>query len=120
RRAVWENDARRDILTRYLTNAIGRSTYGLPDSVELLNLVESYRPSDVTDLLSRIPSWQQVLQHEINAGSGPKPFFDGHIQYSHGGERDQRQQDHARTSAKENELAFLERLQQALAVGPAT
>jgi len=114
RRAVWENDARRNILTQYLTNAIQRGIYRLADAVELLNLVESYRPGDAADLVARIPQWQQVLQHEINVGAGPKPFFNQRIEESHGGDRDQRRHDDARISAKQEELAQLERLQQAL------
>lgn len=115
RRAVWENDARRNILACYLTGAAGHDSYRPADAVELLNWVESYKPADVTDLLARIPPRQQALQSEINTAFNPKPFFDARVQEMHGGDRDQRRQDDARMSAKENELEFLGRLQQILA-----
>ena len=115
RRAIWENDSRRDILACYLRSGAGHDSYRSADAVELLNWVESYKPADVADLLARIPSRQQALQSEINTAFGPKPFFDGRVQEMHGGDRDQRRQDDVRMSAKENELAFLGRLQQILA-----
>ncbi len=89
RRAVWENDARRNIL-------------------------ESHKPASVDDLVAWIPRRQEALQEQINVGSGPKPFFSGHAEELHGGERDQRQQADVRVSAKENELVFLNRLQEVL------
>jgi hypothetical protein len=114
RRLVWENDARRNILESYLGSVTGTDTYNLEDMVELLRLVESYRPADTSDLLARIPQWQRVLEEEISKSSGPKPFFSATIQNSHGGERDQRPQDDSRLSAKKGEFAFLHRLQQKL------
>jgi hypothetical protein len=113
RRAVFEDEARRGILVRYLTQAESRGGYRLSDAVDLLNLVESYRPKDVGDVLARIPPWQQGLRSEINA-SGSKPFFNQRIEEEHGGGRDQRHHDHARVSAKQNELEFLDRLLLAL------
>jgi hypothetical protein len=115
RRAVWENDSRREILVRYLTSAAGGDSYRLDDVVELLKLAETYQPADVQDLLARIPHWQQVLRQEINEAASPKPFFNERVQELHGGGRDQRRQDNTRITAKENERAFLERLQQVLA-----
>lgn len=115
RRSIWENDARGNILARYLTNAASRGTYRLADAIELLNMVESYKPADVADLLARIPPRQEVLRGQINAGSGGKPFFSQGVQALHGGDRDQRRQDDPAMSAKENELAFLDRLQPVLA-----
>jgi hypothetical protein len=114
RRAVWENDVRRNILAHYLTAAAGSGAYGLADAVGLLKLVEDYKPADVAGLLARIPVLQQSLRHEINTGYGPKPFFSQRVEQDHGGDRDQRRQDDVRMSAKENELAFLDRLQHAL------
>lgn len=114
RRAVWENVSRRDILVRYITAASNSDTYRLDDAVELLKLAETYQPDDVTDLLTRIPHWQQVLRQEINEGAGTKPFFNERVEELHGGGRDQRRQDNSRLTAKENERAFLERLQQVL------
>jgi hypothetical protein len=115
RRAIWQNDARRNILERHLIETAGGETYRRDDVVELMKLVEVYQPADVSDLLARIPHWQQVLRHEINVAASPKPFFNERVQELHGGGRDQRRQDDARLSAKEHELAFLDRLQQALA-----
>jgi len=113
RRAIWENDARRQILVRYLTTAAGE-TYRLDDVVELLKLAEIYQPADVNDLVARIPHWLQVLRQEINEASSPKPFFNERVQEMHGGGRDQRRQDDLRVTGKESERAFLERLQQVL------
>ena len=110
RRAVWENDSRRDILVRYLKTATVRDVYQINDAVALLDLVESYKPTDVANLLARIPHLQQVLQQEINASYSPKPFFSGRVEQSHGGERDRRRQDDTRVVAKKNELAFLSRI----------
>jgi hypothetical protein len=115
RRAVWENDARREIFVRFLTIATSNDSYRLDDTVELLKLAETYEPADTADLLARIPHWQQVLQQEINATTSPKPFFNERVQEMHGGGRDQRRQNNSIVTAKENERAFLERLQRVLA-----
>jgi len=114
RRAVWENDARRNILARYLAASTDRGSYRLADALDLLSLVESHKPASVDDLVAWIPRRQEALQEQINVGSGPKPFFSGHAEELHGGERDQRQQADVRVSAKENELVFLNRLQEVL------
>jgi hypothetical protein len=114
RRAAWESEPRANIFARYLTNAASRDSYRLDDAVELLNMVESYKPVDVADLLARIPPRQEVLRGQVNAGSGGKPFFSPRVQELHGGDRDQRTQDDAGMSAKENELAFLDRVQRVL------
>ena len=118
RRTVWENDARRDILVRYLNGAATNDTYRLDDVVELLKLAETYQPNDLADLLAHIPHWQQVLRQEIIEATSPKPFFNESVQEMHGGGRDQRRQDNSLLSAKESEQAFLLRLQQVLAEGP--
>jgi hypothetical protein len=115
RRAVWQNEARRSILQRHLTAVAGSDSYRLDDLVELLKLMEIYQPADSADLFARLPHWQQLLRHEINSASIPKPFFNERVQELHGGGRDQRRQDDSRLTAKEQELAFLTRLQQILA-----
>jgi hypothetical protein len=115
RRAVWEPGGRGQILERYLTAALDRGIYRLNDAIELLNLVESYKPEDQAGLLGMIPQWRQLLESEINSAGGPKPFFSQRAEQMHGGDRDQRQRDEAHVAAKQKELAFLERLQQALA-----
>ena len=109
RRAIWGSDARRNILVHYVTRATD-----LSDAVDMLNLVENSKPSDLADLLARIPRRQEVLRELINVGSGSKPFFSERVQQMHGGDRDQRQEDPG-MSAKQNELAFLERMQEVLA-----
>jgi hypothetical protein len=114
RRAVWENDGRRQILVHYLTATTGGDSYRLDDVLELLKLVETYQPADLSDLLTQISHWQQVLRQEINEAASPKPFFNERVQELHGGGRDQRRQDNPRITAKENERAFLKRLQEVL------
>ncbi len=115
RRAVWENDGRRQIFIHYLTTTAGGDGYRLDDVLELLKLVETYQPANVRELLAQIPHWQQVLRQEINE-SGPKPFFNERVEELHGGGRDQRRPDNSRTAAKESERAFLERLAIVLAI----
>jgi hypothetical protein len=115
RRAVWESQPRREILVRYLTSAAAGDAYRLADAVELLKLAETYQPADLADLLAHIPHWQEVLRQEIRLAASPKAFFNERVQELHGGGRDQRRQDDARIIVKENERAFLERLQRVLA-----
>jgi hypothetical protein len=115
RRAIWQNELRRQILTRYLLNASSAGNFVSNDAVALLKLAETYEPADLPELLARIPHWQQVLRQEINEDSGARPFFNERVEELHGGGRDQRRRDHARLSARENEQAFLERLQRVLA-----
>jgi hypothetical protein len=112
RRAAWDSAPRCEILFRYLATP-GRENERLGDAVALLDLVESDKPSNVAELLARIPHRKRILESEINAASGPKVFFSGQVQELHGGERDQRRQDDIRLSARQRELAFLERLEQA-------
>jgi len=111
RRAIWETTGRQQMLMAYLTATAGGGEYRVLDAVELLKLAETYEPANVADLLSRIPHWQQVLRQEINEAANPKPFFNERVQEMHGGGRDQRRQDNSRVNAKENEQAFLERLE---------
>lgn len=115
RRAVWEDERRREILVRYLISATASGDFRRSDAVELLKLVETYEPADVPGLLAQIPHWQQVLRQEINAGAGAKPFFNERVEELHGGGRDQRRHDNTKVTAKENEMAFLGRLQSVLA-----
>ena len=117
RRAVWEN-TRGEILERYLANAIGCAAYSLEDALALLDTVESYKPAYVAGLLAWIPPRQDVLRTQINTGAGGKPFFSPRIQEMHGGDRDQRRQEEEGKSAKELELAFLDRVQRTLGPTP--
>lgn len=111
RRGIWEQPGRGNILMRYLQAA--GDAWRVDDAVALLRLMETYEPVDAAELRARIPHWQQVLQQELN-GAGAKPFFNERVEELHGGGRDQRRPDHQRVSARENELTFLKRLQQAL------
>ena len=111
RRAIWDNTGRREILSRFL-KSVG-DTFRTDDAIAFLKLAETYEPTSVAELRARIPHWQQVLRQEINEG-GAKPFFNERVEELHGGGRDQRRQDNSRVTAKENEQAFLERLQRVL------
>jgi hypothetical protein len=114
RRAAWESNGAREILEQYLAAVIERDAYRLDDMLELLNLAEGRKPSNVTDLLASIPRWAESLREQIDKASGPKPFFHQQVEIMHGGGRDQRQQDDARLTVKEHELQFLLRLQKLL------
>jgi len=114
RRLVWKTEARQNILGHFLRFAIRDRVYQLDDVAELLKLTETYEPADASELLARIPHWQQVLRQEINAGAGAKPFFNERVEELHGGGRDQRRPENSRLAAKEKEQAFLERLQSIL------
>ncbi len=113
RRAAWESAGAQEILARYLTNAPSRGGYALADAIDLLNLVEGRKPSDLADLLSRIAGWQNSLREQVEA-SGGRPFFHEDIRTMHGGGRDQRTEADPRMSAKERELNFLLRLERLL------
>jgi hypothetical protein len=112
RRAVWEGASRREILIRYVTKA--GALYSLSDATSLLDLVESHKPAGVGEFLRWLPARQEVVRGQINVGSSGKPFFISRIEEMHGGERDQRREDDSGRSAKEAELAFLDRLQRVL------
>jgi len=114
RRTVFDNAGPREILERYLAAASGRGSYTLADALELLNLMENRKPASLDGLLADIPRWQEALRQQIDVNAGPKPFFSQDVERMHGGARDQRGQDDVRVSAKENELAFIGRLQQVL------
>jgi hypothetical protein len=79
-------------------------------------LVETYRPSDAADLVSRIPHWLEVLENEVTAASQPKPFFAERVQELHGGGRDQRHSDGQFIDRKQRNMAFLRRLAEILGV----
>jgi hypothetical protein len=114
RRAVWENPRRREILVRYLGNAV-RDSFQTDDAAALLKLVETYEPATcIADLRARIPHWQQVLRQEIN-DAGAKPFFNERVEELHGGGRDQRRNDNTRVAGQGERARLSGRLQQALA-----
>lgn len=113
RRAIWERAPRREMLARFLAAAAGGDY--TDDAPGLLRLVETYEPADTADFLARIPQWQQMLRHDINLAGSPKPFFNERVQELHGGGRDQRVRETSRITAREAELALLERLAQVFA-----
>jgi hypothetical protein len=115
RRAIWEPAARGEILFRFLVSTAGGDAYRLDDVVGLLKLAESYEPADVDALLAHLPHWRQVLQQEMNVLANPKPFFTPRIEEMHGGGRDQRVTDDLKINAKNEELAFLNRVEHAFA-----
>ncbi len=116
RRAIWENDGRRGILATYLTAAGRHNLYLSGDGIQLLQLAEDRKPTDMAHLMERIPVWQEALRQEIDDSDNPKPFFSDEIQANHGFDRDQRRQDDRRISAKKIEFAFFDRLHQVLMV----
>ena len=86
------------------------------DGIQLLQLAEDRKPTDMAHLMERIPVWQEALRQEIDDSDNPKPFFSDEIQANHGFDRDQRRQDDRRISAKKIEFAFFDRLHQVLMV----
>ena len=115
RRAVWERDARNEVLVRFLASTATADSYRLDDVLELLKLAETYHFTDAADLLGRIPHWRRVLRQEISSTGDLKPFFNDRVQELHGGGRDQRRTEDARVLAKEREAEFLARLPALLA-----
>ena len=114
RRAIWEGDARRNILTSYLTAAGRYNLYRAGDAIRLLRFAEDYKPKDVARFVERIQFLQEAIRQEIDDADNPKPFVSNEVQAHHGFGRDQRRQDETRISEKKNELAFLDRLHQLL------
>lgn len=110
RRAIWNTEARREILRRQLAGATAR----IADLVELLKLMETAEPLDTADVLARIPAWEEVLRGQIAGAGQPKVFFNEQVRYMHGGGRDQRGTETGALSPKQAELDFLGRLRQTL------
>jgi len=110
RHAIWKLEPRREVLFHYLLKSTSDHFYQRADAAALLKLMETYQPLDAADIISRIPQWLEVLKKEMLAAASPKPFFSERVQELHGGGRDQRHQNEPFISAKERELAFLERL----------
>jgi hypothetical protein len=113
RRAIWEG-RRSEIFERYLTRATTRMVYSGADALALLDMVESHKPAGLDVFLAAIPARKEALRAQINIGASGKVFFSQRIQEMHGGDRDQRQQDDSALSAKQNEIAFLSRLEELL------
>ena len=111
RRATWEGDDRSGMLGGYLTATAGLGAWGTAEAAALLDLVDRYKPTDITDLVAKIPKWQGGLRGDLGAAFGGKPFFSVGIELSHGGERDHRSPEGALIEAKRHDLDFLERLE---------
>jgi len=114
RRSVWDPPEAAAILETYLRAVIDHGSYTLADSNALLELMESRKPATLKELIEKIPVWIEALRHQTEVAAGPKPFFSQDIERMHGGGRDQRSHDEMRLTAKENEFAFLGRLQKVL------
>ena len=114
RRNVWENPDAEAILETYLRAVIDQGSYTLADANALLDLLESRKPGSLAQLVEKIPVWLETLRHQIEVAAGPKPFFSQDVERMHGGGRDQRGHDEMRLTVKENEFAFLGRLEKIL------
>jgi hypothetical protein len=115
RRSVWKVVPRREVLFRYLLAATSNHFYQRDDLTALLKLMETYQPTGATDIINRIPVWQEVIRKEMLTAASPKPFFSERVQELHGGGRDQRHQSVPYIDSKKQELAFLDRLNGVLA-----
>ncbi len=115
RRPIFKDGGKGEILFQYLVKSTADDFFTLTDALELLRILETYRPSDSADLLERIPKLLEVLELEVSAAGQPKPFFADRVQELHGGGRDQRKQDNSMVGRKKAEFALLIRLQSVLA-----
>jgi len=117
RRAIWDSEGRYKILLGYLTVSIGRKQFDQRNVLALLNTVENYKPIDTADMLTHIRQWQEALRKQIEITGASKPFFMQQIQEMHGGDRDHRQHELARLTAKQGEFDFLVHLEKAFSNG---
>lgn len=109
RRAIWNTQARREVLGRVL-KAESDVEVRVGDTLELVKLMETSEAPDAADLLARIPAWEEVLRAQIAGANQPKTFFNDQVRYMHGGGRDQRSAGGAALAPKQAELEFLDRL----------
>lgn len=114
RRAVWDTEARQDILARYLVAVDPSGLHFESDAQALLKLMETSLPTGVAELLKRLPDWEETLRSQLANASAPRPFFNLQVQEMHGGGRDQRRGSAAAAAQHQVELEFLRRLQVAL------
>ncbi|MBG90091.1 MAG: hypothetical protein CMO80_24780 [Verrucomicrobiales bacterium] len=115
RRSIFRNEGRREILFKFLLKTTSEHSYSALETVDLMDLVEAYKPKDTADMLSRIPAWLEVLENEVTAASQPKPFFADRVRELHGGGRDQRRSDESLIDRKQRNINFLKRLLEILA-----
>jgi|GEM_PF-469301 len=119
RRPVFRNEGTREILFQFVLNLTSEDKYDLEDVLLLFELIETYRPTGIEDLLNRIPNWLEVLENELTAAGQPKPFFAERVQELHGGGRDQRRRDGGLIDRKQRNKDFLRRLDEILAADAA-
>lgn len=103
-----------EILFRFVLKVTSDDEYQLEEVLLLLELMDTYKPADVGDLLSRIPHWLEVLENEATAAGQPKPFFADRVQELHGFGRDQRKADMSLIDRKKRNIKFLKRLDEIL------
>lgn len=116
RRAVWDTDARVEILARYLVSVDPAGPHFASDLTALLHLMETSLPESVEDLQKRLPSWEETLRTQLASAASPKPFFNLRVEELHGGGRDQRRGSAAAAAQHQAELEFLRRLKNALEI----
>lgn len=114
RRPVFKDADRREILFQYILSVTSEDSYELENVLSLLELAETYKPTNLQDLLDRIPHWLDVLENEITAAGQPKPFFADRVRELHGGGRDQRQRDDSLIGRKRRNITFLKGLSEVL------
>ncbi len=114
RRPVFRDEGTREILFQFVLHVTSEDDYSLEDILLLFELIETYRPKNIEDLLNRIPNWLEVLDNELTAAGQPKPFFAERVQELHGGGRDQRRADGNLIDRKQRNKDFLTRLESIL------
>ena len=110
RRPGFRTESQRDILFKYVLKVTSEDEYELDEILLLLELMDTYKATDVADLLSRIPHWLEVLENEATAAGQPKPFFAERVRELHGDGRDQRLTDSSLIGRKKRNMEFLKRL----------
>ena len=110
RRAIWNTPERWELLRQFLMRSHAGEPPAAGDAEAFLALVESSEPSDVANLLARIPAWVQVVRTQLSTADQPSPFFNERVQDLHGGGRDQRRGNESLRTQKQAELEFLGRL----------
>jgi len=111
RRAGFRGAGPSEILFRFVLKVTSDHEYQLEEVLLLLELMETYKPADAGDLVSRIPHWLEVLENEATAAGQPKPFFAERVQEMHGFGRDQRKTDLSLIERKKRNMRFLKRLE---------
>lgn len=109
RASIWDSDERYSILETYLKATTSLDTVNADDDRFLLDIVERYKPTDIADLVAKIPGWREELRGDLEAGG--RPFFSEGVQREHGGQHDQRAAGGTLIEGKRHDLDFLGRLE---------